>query len=159
LAIVGPLASVILGIVLVAVISLTTGPLTGGDARNVISGLGALPTIVLWLGSVNILVGVFNLVPGFPLDGGRILRSIVWALLGDFQRATFVAAGIGHLVAWAMIGAGIAMAFGLRIPVLGSGLLNGIWLAFIGWFLNSAASQAYRRAVGSEAPMGGPPRR
>ena len=66
LAIVGPLTSIILGILLVAAISLTTGSLTGQNAQSVVSALGAVPTLVLWLGSVNILVGIFNLIPGVP---------------------------------------------------------------------------------------------
>jgi predicted transcriptional regulator len=101
----------------------------------------------MWLGSINIFLGFFNLVPGFPLDGGRILRSIFWAASDDLRRATRWASWIGQSIAWLMIGAGIAMVFGVQIPFLGGGVSGGLWLAFIGWFLHSSATAGYRQVV------------
>jgi CBS domain-containing protein len=117
------------------------------DPVETISQLDPLSTLLLWLGPVNLIVGIFNLIPGFPLDGGRILRSILWGATSNLRRATRWAAGVGHLIAWFFIIAGIAMAFGAQVPIFGSGLINGLWLAFIGWFLNSAASSGYQQIV------------
>jgi CBS domain-containing protein len=101
----------------------------------------------VWLGSINITVGLFNLIPGFPLDGGRILRSILWAASDNLRRATRWASWVGQGIAWLMILAGIAMTFGVRVPFFGTGLGGGLWLAFIGWFLNNASAQSYQRTV------------
>jgi Zn-dependent protease/CBS domain-containing protein len=148
MALVGPLTSVVLGLVLVA---------TGGSAVpfgeavispvEVFSQLSPLTTLLIWLGSINIFLGSFNLIPGFPLDGGRILRSVFWAASDDLRRATRWASWIGQGIAWLMILVGIAMVFGVQFPVLGSGVSGGLWLAFIGWFLNSSATVSYRQVV------------
>ncbi|HEY5901442.1 MAG TPA: CBS domain-containing protein, partial [Anaerolineales bacterium] len=101
----------------------------------------------LWLGSVNIILGIFNMLPAFPLDGGRVLRSILWAATGDLNASTRWASRVGQLFAWGFILAGVAMLMGMRIPLLGSGLLNGMWIIFIGWFLQSAAVQSARKVA------------
>jgi CBS domain-containing protein len=93
------------------------------------------------------MLGIFNLIPGFPLDGGRVLRSILWAVTDNLIRATRWASYVGQGMAWLMIGGGIAMAFGFRIPIFGTGFVNGLWLAFIGWFLQSASTASYRQVV------------
>jgi Zn-dependent protease len=100
--------------------------------------------LVLWLGSINIILGLFNLIPGFPLDGGRVLRSIVWAVTGNLRTATIGAGGVGEIIAWLMILGGVLMTLGVRIPVFGTGFANGLWLALIGWFLHSGASRHLR---------------
>jgi CBS domain-containing protein len=117
------------------------------SATQGLAQLGPLPTILLWLGTINVVLGIFNMIPGFPLDGGRVLRSILWGISGNLRRATRWASWVGQVIAWLMIVAGIAMVFGVRIPYFGTGLLNGLWLAFIGWFLNSASSQSYQQMV------------
>lgn len=149
MAIVGPLTSIVLGIGLVVAASAVSGPFTGlgSSPGRVIGQMGPLGTLLAWLGSINVSLGIFNLIPGFPLDGGRVLRSILWAATDNLRRATRWASWVGHVIAWAMILAGIAMVFGIQIPLLGSGLISGLWLAFIGWFLNSATSQSYQRVV------------
>jgi len=93
--------------------------------------LGALAG---WLWWINIRLATFNLVPGFPLDGGRIFRAIVWGVSGNFERSTRVAAGAGKLIAYGMIIFG-----GWR--ALNGNLVGGLWLAFIGWFLLTAAQE------------------
>ncbi|MBN1312077.1 MAG: site-2 protease family protein [Anaerolineae bacterium] len=148
--IVGPITSLVIGGVLLMIGSLSVGPLpatTLTSPTDMIGRLNPLSTMLIWVGAVNILLGFFNLIPGFPLDGGRIVRSIFWAITGDLRRSTNWASRIGQLISWAMIISGIAMVFGARIPFFGSGLINGLWLAFIGWFLNSAAIQSYRQVV------------
>jgi CBS domain-containing protein len=101
----------------------------------------------LWLGPINILLGIFNLIPGFPLDGGRVLRSLLWAATDNLRAATRWASWVGQAIGWLMIIAGLAMIFGARIPFFGTGFLGGLWLAFIGWFLTTAAIQSYRQVV------------
>jgi CBS domain-containing protein len=92
-----------------------------------------------------VLVGLFNLLPGFPLDGGRVLRAALWGITGDVERATRWAARTGQGFAFLLIACGVAMAFGIQVPVFGTGLIGGLWLVFIGWFLNSAAVMSYQR--------------
>jgi CBS domain-containing protein len=118
-----------------------------GQGLQAFSGLSPLTTMLLWLGPINLILGIFNLVPGFPLDGGRILRSILWSATGSLRRATRWASYVGQAVAWLMIGSGIAMVFGVQIPFFGTGLVSGLWLAFIGWFLHSASVQGYQQVV------------
>jgi Zn-dependent protease/CBS domain-containing protein len=147
IAIVGPLTSIIIGGILVGLATALGGPIPTTSPTGFIVQAGPAITILLWLGSINILLGIFNMVPGFPLDGGRVLRSIFWSITGNFRRATRYASMVGQAVAWLFILAGIAMIFGFQIPIFGSGLIGGVWLAFIGWFLNSAASQSYHQVV------------
>jgi Zn-dependent protease/CBS domain-containing protein len=95
----------------------------------------------------NLVLGLFNLVPGFPLDGGRILRSVVWALTGSLRRATRIASYAGQAV-------GFAMMFWGLMNVLDGNVLSGIWIAFIGWFLSGAAEstrqdQSLQEALGA----------
>ena len=98
--------------------------------------------IFIVMANINIVLAVFNLIPGFPLDGGRVLRSIIWAITGSLHKATVVAGNIGRAFGWAMILFGIALIFGVQVWIFQGGLFNGIWLIFIGWFLTSAADGA-----------------
>lgn len=86
----GPVTSLALGFAFSALAALASGPLHIGpnDPRAALAALGPLATLLFWLGPINIGLGLFNLVPGFPLDGGRILRALMWALSGDLHRAT-----------------------------------------------------------------------
>ncbi len=147
--IVGPLTSFLLGAVFLILGSgsIAIANINVVNANAMLSQLGPVSTILIWLGSINILVGLFNLIPGFPLDGGRIVRSILWGITDDLHKATRWASWMGQAVAWALIFAGMSMLFGAQIPLLGSGFINGIWLIFIGWFLQSAAVQSYRKVV------------
>jgi Zn-dependent protease len=98
----------------------------------------ALP--VEWLQRVNLSVALFNMIPGFPLDGGRVLRSILWKLRGDLTSATRIAASGGQIVAFGFMGLG-AFSF------LQGNISSGIWLGFIGWFLQNAASTGYTQTA------------
>ncbi len=146
--IVGPLTSLFIGAVFLVIgaggYSLNETMLT---TSSLLSRLQPLNTILAWLGSVNIVVGFFNLIPAFPLDGGRIVRSLIWAVSGDMRGSTRWASLLGQGIGWAMIFGGMSMLFGVNIPFFGSGAFNGIWLIFIGWFLNNAASAGYKHVL------------
>ena len=149
IAVVGPITSILMGVIFVIITGLGLGSIGQGvaDPTQIAAQLGPVRSLLLWLGPVNLILGVFNLVPGFPLDGGRILRSFFWKLTDNLKQATRWASWVGQTIAWLMIAGGIAMVFGARIPFFGTGLINGLWLAFIGWFLNSAAISSYRQIV------------
>jgi Zn-dependent protease len=153
IAIAGPVASLGLAVVcLLAALALGGDiSVSAEDPRRVFAGLGVLPTLLLWLGHVNVILALFNLVPGFPLDGGRVLRAALWGLTGNLHKATRWASGAGQGVAWLLIGLGLSMMFGLRVPFFGTGPIAGLWLAFIGWFLNNAALVSYRQLLIREA--------
>jgi Zn-dependent protease len=108
-----------------------------GDTSQVVSA------VATYLALINAILGVFNLVPGFPLDGGRVFRSIIWAVTNNFRRATRIATGTGQGFAYLLIIGGMAYAFLID-------LLGGLWLAFIGWFLSNAASGSYRQTLMTE---------
>jgi Zn-dependent protease len=93
-----------------------------------------------YLMSINVIVLLFNLIPGFPLDGGRIARAITWKITGDRNRATRFAAILGRGVGWLMIAGGVLWA------IQGQDVINGVWLALIGWFLTQAAKSAQAQA-------------
>ena len=99
-----------------------------------------LLAIVTYLALINLVLAIFNLIPGFPLDGGRVLRAIVWRVTGKFQEATVIAAVTGRFFGFALIFLGIWQA-------LAGNLLNGIWIAFIGWFLESAAASQLQQEL------------
>jgi len=147
--IVGPITSIGLGILFTWLGAWRMGAntLTFNNPTQIIGQLDPVTTLLLWLGPINILLGVFNLIPGFPLDGGRVLRSILWAATDNLKRATRWASGVGQFVAWLFIVMGVAMALGVQIPFFGTGFINGLWLAFIGWFLNSASIQSYQQVL------------
>jgi Zn-dependent protease/CBS domain-containing protein len=151
LTIVGPITRIVLGVIFALLAGVSAGASPASVSlygRSVAAArLSPLSTLLLWLGPINVLVGVFNLIPGFPLDGGRLVRSILWAITHDLRRATRWASWLGQLIAWLMIATGIAMIFGVSVPLLGTGFISGLWLAFIGWFLNTASTQSYRQVV------------
>jgi len=103
--------------------------------------------ISFWLGYINIFLGAFNLIPGFPLDGGRVLRSMIWARNNDLRRSTRIASNAGRAVGFIFIGVGIFLIFT-------SYWFDGIWLALIGWFLESAATGSYQQLLMQEMLKG-----
>jgi Zn-dependent protease/predicted transcriptional regulator len=124
MALVGPLTSAVIG-----VLCLLAARAVGGEASD------PWLVILLWLGYINIALAIFNLVPGYPLDGGRVLRAIIWWKTGDADRSTMAAAKTGQVVAFGFIAIGIFRFFG------GAGI-GGLWIAFIGWFLLQAARES-----------------
>jgi len=133
IAIAGPLVSLVLGVVFVLV---------------ALAGLpSAVDGVAAWLGYINLILLVFNLIPALPLDGGRVLRAALWQARGDLAWATRVATDIGRGFGYLFIGLGIAM-------FIFQGSFSGAWLAFIGWFLLQAAS-AEARYIATEAALDG----
>lgn len=147
--IVGPLTSFIVGsaFLVLGIGSFVYNNVSMLQPLEALSHIGPVGTIFVWLGSINILIAIFNLIPGFPLDGGRIVRSTLWAVTNDLTKATRWASALGQVVAWGLILAGIAMMFGVSIPFFGTGFFNGLWIVFIGWFLQNASIQSYRKVV------------
>ena len=129
---------------------LRPGAIDAAEPLRAFQGASPLATVLLWLGPINIMLGVFNLIPGFPLDGGRVLRAALWATTRDYSKATRWAAGVGQAVGLLFILAGVTMMLGARIPLLGRGLVSGLWIAFIGWFLKSAAASSYSQVMVSD---------
>ncbi|MEO7019074.1 MAG: site-2 protease family protein [Ktedonobacteraceae bacterium] len=128
MALVGPLVSLLIGALCYGLLFLVRG-----SQSPVVS-------VLSYLAFTNILLGVFNLIPGFPLDGGRVLRSIIWKVTGNVHLATNVATMAGQVFAYLFIFFGIVQFFA------GNGL-NGLFIAFIGWFLLSAAHAARTQSV------------
>jgi len=128
MAIVGPFFSLAIGVAFGILWFLTRGR---------IQPLGALAR---YLAMINVSLALFNLIPGFPLDGGRVLRALIWGLSGNLKLAT-------RLASWA--GQGIAFLFmlGGTWQIFGGQWLNGLWIIFIGWFLHSAATSGYRQVL------------
>jgi Zn-dependent protease/CBS domain-containing protein len=125
IAIVGPLTS------------LAIGALCLGVERLVYPGQGAEPTtpvaaLLTWLGRINVMLALFNMIPGYPLDGGRVLRSIIWWIGNSQERATKWASYAGQMVAFLFILYGLFASFTTRS-------FQGLWIVFIGWFLLDAS--------------------
>lgn len=144
--IVGPLTSAVLGAgCLFAGAALAGGPgALPDEPAAMVEALSPTATLLYWLGSINVALAVFNLVPGFPLDGGRVLRSLAWMATGDLRRATRWASNAGRFFGV------LLMALGVTV-LLGGGFLQGLWLVLIGWFLASAAKASYQQLVVRQA--------
>jgi Zn-dependent protease/CBS domain-containing protein len=135
IAVVGPLTSFVLAGVFWAV------------DRWLVLGNTPFGAMLGYLTMVNVLVGIFNLLPGFPLDGGRVLRSIIWGASGSLRKATRIASAVGQ-------GFGFLLIFWGVWQMFGGAFFNGLWTAFIGWFLNNAAELTRRQQVQREDLQG-----
>ena len=152
----GPLTSIVLGVALLLIGSAAVSVPADAvdDPQLLLAHLGPAEALVMWLGPINLIVGLFNLIPAFPLDGGRVLRSAIWAATRSFHVATRWASAVGQAVGWFFVLLGVAMAFGAHVPFFGRGLIAGLWLAFIGWFLVSAAERGWRAQLAHEVLQG-----
>ena len=127
MALVGPLASFFLALIFI-LLSFLFRPISR-----------PLQVVAAYLGYINAILGAFNLLPGFPMDGGRVLRAIVWKATGDLRRATRAASLVGQFIAFFLIFIGIIRFF--------RGDLGGLWLVLIGWFLHNASIQGYSQVL------------
>jgi CBS domain-containing protein len=133
----GPAVSLLMAVVFALLSIAVAGTDDAVDVALLRNGvdISAPLALLVFLAEMNVWLFLFNLLPAFPLDGGRIARAVVWKLTGDRTRATRVSAGIGQLAGYALI------AFGLWRAVDGEGI-GGLWWALIGWFIASAARSA-----------------
>ena len=131
ISIAGPLTSLLIG-GLALFASRSMAPVNPRDALP-------LDAVLFYLGWMNLGVGVFNLLPGLPLDGGRVLRSIVWQATGKVELATIVAGRAGQIVGWGIV------AYGVYVMFARDSIFSGLWFVLIGWFLAGAASSAIRQ--------------
>lgn len=130
----GPLASFGL-----AIIALGFSSLGAGDHP--------LTTILFWVGQVNLMLALFNLIPGFPLDGGRLIRAIVWQIWGDKIKATRWLMYGGTVMGLGLILMGIIMLTGFEYPLIETNAVNAAWFIFMGWFLKDAARRSYKNLL------------
>lgn len=134
--IVGPITSAVIGLIC---LGLATA-LGWSPAQGMMTAATPALAMLVWLGYINLMLAAFNMIPGFPLDGGRVLRAILWWTTGDASRSTRIAARVGQFVAVLFIVWGIFQFFA------GAGF-GGLWMAFIGWFLLDAARSSYAHEV------------
>lgn len=109
-------------------------------AQPLLVGIEPLMGLAKYLAYINFALVLFNMIPGYPLDGGRVFRAIVWAITGDMGRSTLIAANVGRFFAFVLIFAGVWQMFS-------GNLGGGLWIAFIGWFLDNAASVQVQQVV------------
>ena len=127
---------------LVAVVGPVTSFVIAALSFGVASAVAEIriSAVASYLAFINLVLGLFNLIPGFPLDGGRVLRAIIWNATGSLRRATDIAANVGKLVAYGFLALGFVRLFG-------NDIIGGVWTAAIGWFLHNAASSSQMQVV------------
>jgi Zn-dependent protease/CBS domain-containing protein len=118
-----------------------------GLLQPVLSEISPILALAKYLAYINGSLGLFNLIPGFPLDGGRVFRAIVWGVTHNFRRATLVAANIGRVIAFLFILLGVWQ-------MVSGNFGNGLWIAFIGWFLESAANAQVQQQIVQDLLVG-----
>ena len=123
------------------------GPLTSFALAAITFGLASVvpepraSLVLSYLFFINLTLGIFNLIPGFPLDGGRVLRAVLWKTTGNIRRATEWAANVGKIVAYVMAG------YALYLVLVEGSIIGGVWTAAIAWFLHNAASSSVEQVV------------
>ena len=135
MAIAGPLCSLVIGGIFGLLLLFTSLP-------------DPVASMITWLAIMNGILAVFNLIPGFPLDGGRVLRSVLWRTTGNYLVASRIATWIGQGFGYLLILTGIIIVI---IRPFDMTWFDGLWISFIGWFLSSSASVSYRQIIKQES--------
>lgn len=151
-ALAGPMMSLVISIACstLAVVNIEDGDLLarlGAGEAEALATLGPMATALVWLGSINMILAIFNLIPGFPMDGGRVFRAFIWAVTGDHLMATRWASNLGRLFGWSLMALGVLSLFG------GHGF-SGVWYILIGWFIANLAQLSYSQLVTERALAG-----
>lgn len=140
MAIVGPITSAVIGFICLG-LAWSAGWTRGIEPET------PLLAMLVWLGYINIALAIFNMIPGFPMDGGRVLRAVIWWITGNQVKATRGASVTGQIIAFGFIILGLVSFFS------GAGF-GGLWIAFIGWFLLNAAKATYAQSEVTEGLRG-----
>ncbi len=153
IAAVGPATSALIGAGFISLSGLLSPepPAAASSMLGIASEMAPLATLFAWIGPINLLIAVFNLLPALPLDGGRILRAFVWWWTDDAGRATRWTAMLARGFSYGLLVLGGLVAFGLYVPYVGAGPATGLWIMFLGWTLVRAATAVYTRQVVSDA--------
>jgi Zn-dependent protease/predicted transcriptional regulator len=139
MAVVGPISSIVLAMVFFLVQK-------GG---RILGWYEPVTSVLQYLGWLNIILAGFNMVPAFPLDGGRVLRSILWAIKGNLRWATHIASQLGSAFGWFLIALGV-------VNFIGGNFIGGLWYALIGMFIRGASQMSYRQLLIRKALTGEP---
>lgn len=143
IAIAGPLMSLAIALVCSWLAGWLAGDIALDEALaenrvDALAGLSPVATMLFWLGSINLVLAIFNMIPGFPLDGGRVFRAVIWWLTGDLVKATRWATNGGRYFGWLLMALGV-------MDLLGGGGIGGLWWILIGWFISSLAVLHYKQ--------------
>lgn len=149
-ALAAPAASIAVGLLFGLAVVITGGPLPRG--LDDLDRLGAPGVLLAWLAIANVAIAAVNILPAYPLDGGRLVRAAIWRATGDVERATRWSAWMGQAIGWLLVVLGVGLAFAGRGP----GVAGGMWIAFVGWFIASAAAQGYEGLRVQDALAGVP---
>lgn len=152
IAIAGPLMSLLIALICSELAFYLAGGIDLAAAvqdsdLSVLTNLSPLTTALFWLGSINLLLALFNMIPGFPMDGGRVFRATIWAITGDKLKATRWASNVGRYFGWFLMASGV---MGL---LQGQGL-GSVWSILIGWFISNLAATSYKQLVADQALSG-----
>jgi Zn-dependent protease/CBS domain-containing protein len=151
MAVAGPACSLVLGLVF------GVAWLAAGGYRQEATPFHDL---LVWLAWLNLVLGMFNLLPGFPMDGGRVLRAIIWQITKNYRKATRIASIAGQVLGWVIAGAGVAVAVSYLVQgpvtseVIWDAIFDGGYLVLLGWYLSSIAAGSYRQVAWREAMRG-----
>jgi Zn-dependent protease len=146
MALAGPLSSVAVGVFFYIIVYFILPTPTLGGNNYYIYALSSL----LFIAYINVMLGIYNMIPAFPLDGGKVLRAIIWQFSNKFI-ATMIAGIIGAIIGILLVAACVLMIFEFTIPILGTGTINGIWIGLMGYFIYKLSVEEIKRTRNEKA--------